>query len=52
MRIVKAQARHGPVGEALKILISDDELEVMAKVYVDGLIDTLSGVLMVKLYRK
>ena len=52
MRIVKAQARHGSVGEALKTLISDDELEVMAKVYVDGLIDTLSGVLMVKLYRK
>jgi N-terminal acetyltransferase B complex non-catalytic subunit len=50
--IIKAQARYGETGQALRSLVADDELNVIARLYADSVIDTLGGVLQVRLFRK
>ncbi|KAF2657307.1 hypothetical protein K491DRAFT_714526 [Lophiostoma macrostomum CBS 122681] len=52
LAIIKAQVRYGDTGTALKNLVADDELHAIARLYADLVIDTLSGVLQVKLYKK
>jgi N-terminal acetyltransferase B complex non-catalytic subunit len=46
---IKTQVRWGKTGEALKPLISDDDLEHYAKEYVDSAVEAWKGVLQVKL---
>ena len=46
---IKAQVRWGATGEALKHLISDDDVEHYAKEYVDSAVEAWKGVLQVKL---
>lgn len=45
----KAQVRWGRTGEALKPLISDDDVEFYAREYVDAAVEAWKGVLQVKL---
>jgi hypothetical protein len=49
--IIKAKVRFGPTGESLKELLSDQDVDFYARESVDSLIDTLGGVLKVKLKR-
>ena len=46
---IKAQVRWGATGEALKPLISDDDVEHYAKEYADSAVEAWKGVLQVKL---
>lgn len=46
---IKAQVRWGAIGEALKPLISDDDVDYYAKEYVDSAVEAWKGVLQVKL---
>lgn len=46
---IKAQVRWGATGEALKLLISEDDVEHYAKEYVDSAVEAWKGVLQVKL---
>ena len=45
----KAQVRWGKTGEALKPLISDDDVDYYAREYVDAAVEAWKGVLQVKL---
>jgi hypothetical protein len=45
---IKAQVRWGNTGEALKVVLSDDDVEYYAKEYVESALEAWSGVLKVK----
>tara|TARA_R110002003_G_scaffold97_23_gene7935 strand:- start:2187 stop:2942 length:756 start_codon:yes stop_codon:yes gene_type:complete len=49
VRAIKAQVRWGPTGEALKMFLTDDDVEYYAKEYVDSALEAWNGVLKVKL---
>jgi hypothetical protein len=49
VKAIKAQVRWGESGEALKLILSDDDVEYYAKEYVDSALEAWSGVLKVKL---
>lgn len=51
IKIVKDQVQWGPTGKALKELLSDDDIDLYAAQTVNSLVDSLSGVLRVKLKR-
>lgn len=46
---IAAQVRWGPTGEALKMVLSDDDVEYYAREYVDSALEAWRGVLKVKL---
>jgi N-terminal acetyltransferase B complex non-catalytic subunit len=46
---IRAQVKFGATGEALKGLLSDDDVEYYAKEYVDSAVEAWKGVLQVKL---
>ncbi|KAJ8107724.1 hypothetical protein OPT61_g8672 [Boeremia exigua] len=46
---IKAQVRWGQTGEALKSLISDEDVDYYAREYVDAAVEAWKGVLQVKL---
>ncbi|KAH4609099.1 hypothetical protein HBH82_069530 [Parastagonospora nodorum] len=49
IKAIKAQVRWGTSGEALKLILSDDDVEYYAKEYVDSALEAWGGVLKVKL---
>jgi hypothetical protein len=49
VRAIKAQVRWGVTGEALKVFLSDDDVEYYAKEYVESALEGWKGVLKVKL---